>query len=204
MTHEGPPIEWAAVREAGREGRLMELLPTLPRARWTERDEYGRILLHYAVWGANEAALVTLIQSGLGVNVCDRWQAAPVHYAAARTQLRALEVLCAARGVDLRERNINGDSPLDFVLKEAAILANDACVRVLVANGVRLRTASKHHRHEITRALVEFERGVLHRRAAVAAMLRVKRAGGQLLVRWDKFLLKQIALELWATRCDEE
>ena len=50
--------------------------------------------------------------------------------------------------------------------------------------------------------LEAFERGVLRCRAAVVAMLRVKRAG-RLLV-WDKFLLKQMALDVWATRYDKQ
>ena len=50
-------------------------------------------------------------------------------------------------------------------------------VRVLVANGVRLSTVDEDYLEDITPELVACERGVLRCRAAVVAMLRVKRAG---------------------------
>ena len=38
MEHEGPPIDGDAFCEAGKGGRLVELLVKLPRLRWAERD----------------------------------------------------------------------------------------------------------------------------------------------------------------------
>ena len=75
-------------------------------------------------------------------------------------------------------------------------------MRVLVANGVRLSTVRKDYREVITPELVAFERGVLRCRAAVVAMLRVKRAGQ--LWMWDKFLLAELAVCIWSTRYAEE
>ena len=74
---------------------------------------------------------------------------------------------------------------------------------MLVANGVRLSTVRKGDRDLTTPELEAFERGVLRCRAAVVALLRVKRAGARL-VRWDKYLLKQMAIDLWMTRCVKE
>ncbi len=54
------------------------------------------------------------------------------------------------------------------------------------------------YRHFITPELEAFERGVLRCRAAVVTMLRVRRAGQ--LWMWDKFLLAEMALCIWATR----
>ena len=63
MSHEEPPIDWADVWDESGEGRLMELLVKLPRARWAERDQYGAPLLHYACSGPNVAAVVGLLTS---------------------------------------------------------------------------------------------------------------------------------------------
>ena len=111
-------------------------------------------------------------------------------------QACVLELLCAA-GTDLRARNSNGETPIDVAIRGAP----SWCVHVLVANGVRLSTVREHCRYLITPELEAFERGVLCCRAAVVAMLRVKRAGQ--LRMWDKFLLLDIALCIWATRYDK-
>ena len=148
----------------------------LPRERWAERDQDGETLLHYACLGPNVAATVALLQSGLlDVNARGKWGSTPAHYAAVYSQPRVLEVLCAA-GADLRARDEYGYFPLNIALVNAS---NDdgETVRVLVANGVRLRTVLERFRCLITPKLEEFERGVLRCRAAVVAMLRVNRAG---------------------------
>ena len=159
------------------------------------------------------AALVALIRSGLDVHARttfvydDRaFHATPAFWAAAFNEPRALEALCAA-GADLRTPDSVGKSPLDYALIQGVRRydsGSDECARVLVANGVRLSTVREAYRRRITPELEAFERGVLRCRAAVVALLRVKRASGQLLVRWDRYLLKQMALDLWATRCAKE
>ena len=63
MTHDGSALDWDDVHEAGEKDQLMELLRSLPRARWMQRDAYGRTLFYFAVRGANVAAVVTLIES---------------------------------------------------------------------------------------------------------------------------------------------
>ena len=202
MGHERPPIDWDGFDEASRDGRFMDLLVKLPRERWAERDENGRTLLHYACRGPNVAAVVALVQSGLvDVNVRTKWELMPALFAAVKVQPRVMEVLCAA-GADLRAHNDNGDAPIDSALMNAHE-DDGKSVRVLMANGVRLSTVNEYRRDLITPALEAFERGVLCCRAAVVAMLCVKRASGQLWM-WDKFLLLEIALCIWSTRYAEE
>lgn len=204
MTNEGPSIDWDAFREASEVGRLMDLLVKLPRERWAERTEYGLTLLHYACVGPNVAAVKALLQSGL-VDVSARtgWGRSPAHVAASHTQPRVLEVLCAA-GADLRARN-NGGTDLGYAPVDNALIFvhkdDGETVRVLVANGVRLSTVRKDCRMNITPELESFERGVLRCRAAVVAMLRVKKAAN--LYHVDKFLMRELAYAMWATRtCD--
>lgn len=200
-TNEGPPIDWPAWWKAGDGGRLQDLLVKLPRERWAERDEYGYTLLHRACYGPNVAAVVALLQSGLvDVNARTKWGCTPAHYAASWTQPRVLEVLCAA-GADLRALNMYGHSPIDRALLYAHKDGNKT-VRVLVANGVRLSTASEDYRHCITPELEAFECGVLSCREAVVAMLRVKKTAQ--LYHVDKFLMRELAFAMWATRTNDQ
>lgn len=153
---------------------------------------YGRTLLHRACSGPNVADVVALLQSErVDMNAGDAWGWRPVHYAVSNRHPRVVAVLCAA-GADLRARDQNGYSAIDRAL------ARVETAHVLVANGVRLITVHDHYRHHITPAMEAFERGVLRCRAAVAALLSIKRAGN--LWRWDKFLLREIAYAMWATR----
>lgn len=74
--------------------------------------------------------------------------------------------------------------------------------RVLLANGVRLSTVCRSSAIHITSELVKFEQGVLRCRTAAVALMRVKKAGN--LWRWDKFLLREMAIAVWATRYSKE
>ena len=178
----------------------MSLLVKLPRERWAERNEHNHALLHFAYFGPNVEAAVALLRSGLvDVNARNTWGGTAVHSAAIWELPRMVEVLCAA-GADLQARDKDGDTPINVTLRFAKQDGGEP-VRVLVANGVRLSTVREEYRFHITPELVAFERGVLRCRAAVVAMLRVKRAGQ--LVRWDKFLLVELALCIWSTRYDK-
>ena len=199
---QGPRIDWGAFSEAAVEGRLLDLLLKMPRARWAERDDQGYALLHYACRGPNAAAVVAMIQSGLAdVNVRDQWGRTSAHLAASWGQSCVLEVLCAA-GADLEARDsITGSFPIDHALFNFYKHGSES-PRVLVANGLRLRTVRDESRHLITPELEAFERGVLRCRSAAAALLSVKRVGN--LWRWDKFLLRELAYAMWATRMSKQ
>lgn len=192
----GSLIDWQAFHYASCDGNMMELLMKVPRTLWTERESESRSLLHYAVRGENVAALVTLIQSGLDLNACDSWHESAIHDAIRSRQHRMLEILCAA-GANMCPQNDCFKSPLQLAI--ARYLGHDdsdESARVLIANGVRL-----YGHYLATPDLLHFERGVLRCRTAVVAMLRVKRAGN--LWTWDKFLLKEMAICVWATRYNE-
>ena len=182
------------------DGWLMDLLVKLPRERWAERDKYSRTLLHVACLGPNVAAVGALLQSGLvDVNARHKWEWTPALFAASNTQPRVLELLCAA-GADLRAGDDDGYTPIDHALWNADDDAGET-VRALVANGVRLSTVREDSCEYITPELEAFERGVLRCRAAVVAMLRIKKVAK--LHHVDKFLMRELAFAMWATRtCD--
>ena len=201
MAEEGLSLEWSAMSAAGKSGRLLEWLVKLPRARWRERDSDGNTLLHFACRGPNVAAAVVLVQSGLvDVNARTKWGSAPTHWTIWCEQTRMLEVMCAA-GAYLQARNNAEYTPIVYALRDVHRHRSETA-RVLLANGVRLSTVHEGYRDLITPELEAFERGVLRSRAAVVAMLRVKKAGQ--LWRWDKFLLRELAYAVWATRTEDE
>lgn len=198
MVDEQPPyvIDWSEAVSLSRSGRLMELLAKLPRALWAEMEPDGTSLLHYACIGDNVAAVVALLMHGkLAVAMRTVTGHTAAILAASYGEPAVLEALCAA-GADVRERYEN------VSLLDLALYGNEGCVHVLVANGVRLSTVHDDCRKYITPELWAFERGVLCCRAAVVAMLRVKQVGR--LVRWDRFLLVALALDIWATRFRRE
>lgn len=175
-------------------GKLMNYLMRLPRSDWTKRSPHGDTLLHYACDGSNKEALLTLLASGLiNINARNMQNMTAAFDAARSDQPQMLELLCAA-GIDLTLRDIQGFTAIDWAV------TNDNCMRVLVANGIRLSTVSEEHDAWISREVKAFESGVLRCRSAVLAMLRVKKAGR--LMCWDKFLLKEMAICIWTTRYD--
>ena len=199
---QGAPIDWIEAKELSKSGMLMGYLEKLPRHRWAERDEDGNTLFNWACSGPNMAAVVVLWQSGLvGANVRNKKGNTPAHRTASWVQPRVLEVLCAA-GVQLRTCNNFGNPPIAWALQRGREKGRADVARVLLANGVRLGTVPADYRTLITLDLVEFERGVLRCRTAVLALIRVKRAGQ--LWQWDKFLLRELAYAVWATRYEEE
>lgn len=206
MAHKEPPLGWEDVNVAGSEGRLAELLVKLPCGRWAERDEYGNTLLHYACRGPNVAAVVTLLTSGLlDVNAQNKWQHTPAHVAANCLELRGLEALCAA-GADMRARDKGDLTLIDGALRWArAESRDDACVRVLIANGVRLSSLREDYRDLITPELVGVERGVLRCRCVIVTLLGLKRRrrGLVMMRELDCFVVREVAVCVWATRTDK-
>lgn len=182
----------ARALEEARKGQLMRVLRALPRARWTLRDRAGSTLLHYAAIGRNSEASIALLNSGLiDVNSTNIQGSTPAHFAAGTHGAHsALELLCAA-GANLRARTIYERTPLDLARCSLGASEN---VCVLIANGCRLG----HCTSFVADSTLAFERRVLRRRTAVVALLRVKKVGQ--LWRWDKFLLRELAFAVWATR----
>lgn len=199
---EGAHIDWIAVKRLSDEGMLMGFLAKLPRHRWAERDDRGQTFLHYACRGPNLGAVVSLIRSEvIDVNAQEHRGYTPAHYAAGDARSRALEMLCFA-GADLVARDRQQEyTPIDLALIASCQVGDDA-VCALLANGVRLSSACERTVSYITTWLEEFEHGVLRCRIAAVALMHVKRAGK--LVRWDKFLLREVAIAVWTTRRSQE
>lgn len=194
------PLNWFAMYQASHHSGFLELLLKVPCDRWAEHNKVGTTLLHLACHG-QVAAAVALIQSGrMDVNARDDKECTPAIYAAVFEQPRVLEVLCAA-GADLRAADKHGRSLFDLIISNRSAAAVETH-HVLVANGLRLSTVCAEESRFISSELWAFERGVLRCRTAVVAMMRVKKAGE--LWRWDRFLLREMAYAVWATRYEKK
>ena len=181
---EGAPIDWKDIAIASQCGQLHTRLAKLPRERWTETAPHNRTFLHIACTGLNKEAGMMLLKSKLVDVNASSGSKTPLILAIEWRQPTMLELLCAA-----------GTKPQGLDL---ALLYCGGTARVLIANGARLREVRQDRRRYITPELEAFERGVLRCRMIVVAMLRVKKAGN--LWRWDKFLLREVAYAVWATR----
>ena len=167
-----------------------------PRERWAYRGSSGRTFLHWGCLGPNVAALVLLVQSKMvDVNARDKWGETAAHCAAKRDAFRELEIMCAA-GADMHAQDNCGSTIMELAIWNLPL--DSRSLRVLVANGVRLCSVREYYHRYIDLARVAFECSVLRCRTKVAALLRIKKAGK--LWRWDKFLLKEVAIAVWATR----
>lgn len=210
-------LDWGAVHAAARDKRLLQLLNGVARVRWADRSVEGASVLHYSAYYGDSAATVAVLREQVR-GCCAGWGRArdltrgvlhqrallegrnaegwtPAINAATGGQARVLEVLMAA-GADMRAPTTAGDAPLDRALR----WSRDDCLRLLVANGVRLSTVRLDIHPKITPWMRAFEAGVLRCRAAAVALLGAKRRRAHHLIVWDKFLVREVALAVWATR----
>lgn len=185
-------LDWKFITSESKQGRLLPLLLKLPRTHWAQKNQYGQTILHYAVFYQDKAATAAICASkSVDVNALCRDGVHPIHFAISFEAIWFIEILLAA-GTNVMLTNRHQRSLLQCSLNCYTI----SCSRMLIANGARLRTIVKPD--TIRPELYCFEHNVLNLRSNVVALLRVKKAGN--LWRWDKFLLKEIAISVWSTR----
>lgn len=170
------------------EGALCDL----SREQWSDPR-----LLHMACEDGDTRAVRMLLDSKMvDANTRREDGLTPAHTAALHGQERVLALLCAA-GADLRLREpFERANSLDCAL--AVGYPGTSCAYFLIANGLRTATVLPISKMFLFEELMVYEQRVLSCRLSVVALLMVKRAGS--LWKWDKFLVREIACELWATR----
>lgn len=172
-----------------KKGRLYDLLKATPHGTWHIRAVQGKTLLHYALtFIGNGRALRLLLAGGLDPNASDAVGQTPIYLAVGDNLILEVDLLCAA-GAELNFSDINRKRLGGVFLQRHA----DAACR-LIANGLRVWPQDTCAA-PLFRA---FQLRILQCRSVTAALLRVKQVAR--LVRWDKFLLREIALAVWSTR----
>ena len=156
--------------------------------------------LHGACMKGNVIETRALLARGADPNIYATDGMTAVHFACLYHHPDVLKLLCAA-GAKLRERASVGYWPLNLALDDCRHDPDSMeCAKILLSNGVRLSTVK--YGKVPPAVLISFEIGILKIRSAVVALLKVKDRGG--LHRWDRFLLKEIALQIWAARAEWE
>lgn len=193
----GVSIDWDFIVESCRDGRLLDVLAKIPQERWGDVDVSGSTLLHYASFGQNLKAAKVLIKSKMiDINARKSGGFTPVISASFHLSLDLLQILFISGANVTASDNIRL-TPLHHCLRGGTIADDQSCSRFLLANGVRSNNSPW-----MNPKLHAFEQGVLACRTATIAMLRVKRLAK--LWNWDRFLLKELAFAIWATRYDDE
>lgn len=105
-----PPLLQAA--RSGDEGAAAAALQA--GADPNQRGEDGETALHWAADRGHVDVLQLLLQHGADVNAPDADGLTPLHYAALAEQRGSAEKLAAAPGVQLGQRNADGDTPADL------------------------------------------------------------------------------------------
>ena len=209
MTDDGFVIDWTEF-EMAQGDRMMELLAQVPREYWSERQpRYGDTLLHIACRHGDIYSILTLLSNKMvNVNATTNLGGTPLHWIIADggymlfkahgKQRRIAEILLAS-GANARILTRQGYSPLDYSL--SFYTKHEEVTQTLLANGSRLSTVHPHNLHRITHEMREFERGVLRCRSATVAFIRLKKAANWFV---DKYLIREIAICIWATRYEKE
>lgn len=172
----------------------MSVLKRVPLHLWNSDIIAHAAPLHLACLGPNTKAARALIANGADVDAIDIAGDTPAIVACEKDNDSVLELLVAG-GADLTTPTSSGYTTLGVALR----CRRRSCVQILIANGVRLKAARNHW--GMIDEMRPFEQSVLRCRSTVAALLTAKRVAALHL--WDRFLLCEIALQVWATRTDE-
>lgn len=195
-------LDWNEWSMAASHGRLMALLTTLPRERWSERLAHGATLLHYACQGrGNTDAVVALVRAGADVNAAHRQGWRPLHVAAYWGLLVEVRLLCVA-GADVRAVTRGGMTVLDFALLRLtpSPYHEDILRFLLVDVGVPLETVSPEYRTHVAPWMQVAVAGRARCRAAVVALLGVKRKHARAMAALDRWVVREVCYCAWATR----
>lgn len=199
----GSRVDFDDVEQASREGRLMDLLKIIPKDHWLDindgdphnADTGNWSLLHYACTGDNGEAARVLIEHGVDKDGWTFDEETPMLIASRLLQYGPFEMLLRL-GASPYILDFEGfgvwDDVISYSYRDTAIKFG----RLLLMHNVKPNGKFG----SIPDELMELKHGIDRCRLAIIALLRVKRVGN--LWNWDKFLLREIAYSVWATRSE--
>lgn len=204
-------FDWDSAVEAARRHELAPyMLSHVPRELWDVRRHLARhsrpipyaSLAHAAAAEGDVAALVLLIKARVDLIVDkDVLQVTPASEACHYGRARALALLLATPGaVPHKLRHW----ALRVALKRAyeRVQGADDCVRLLLANGMRIEERMLGIQNVVP-WMRAFDSSVARCRQATVALLGIKRRRVPSLAQFDKFLVREVALQVWLTRGDD-
>lgn len=188
------PIDWVTVEQASLRGELHLVLQCIPPELWGEMDPRttcAKLSLYACSYHGNTKAAIMLVNRGLTL---------PWRHISGAFMMRL--ILSQNRTLNQRVLKYNLkmiDLDDRYHRKSPAYNRYVENVCVAIANGARLRGLHPKVRRCGAR-WKGFQKGIMDCRSVVVAILKVKDAGK--LLHWDRFLLKELALQVWITRED--
>lgn len=181
--------DWSEAYILARSGRLAEYVLRIPRTEWNATDTLRYSLLYYASFDdGNLDTARRLVVNGCSFTSSSQFGETPLR----------LAFLCAPKilefylslGAELHNplgKTFGGYFRTESLMQSA---------RILIANGYRITDTG----NDGLRSLLPFQQAVLKCRTATCAMIWAKKKTCS--AQWDKFLLREIAYQVWATRYD--
>lgn len=181
----GAVIDWDRVCQAS-STNLTSVLDEIPQRLWNTRERgLETTLLYYAARGESPKATKRLLAHGIDPNETDIYGYDAAYAAICYKRPENMRLLVCAGLDPSRSRHID----LSY------IGYCEECCRVLITNGIWKPPGwALLQREALRRAFVSF-------RSCIIALLGIKRFRSQL-KSVDRFLIRALALEIWATRTD--
>lgn len=181
------PKSWVRLFDRGKVP-VSAMLQRYQRDLWNHRDLYDWTLLDLACRAGDLPALVKLIQAGVDVDIEKN-----MLNAIKGRHVCIIEVLCSMGA----KFNMTVELFHIFYLFDAEAFE---CACMLVANGMRCKNIPPFHNHSIDPNIIKFEQGVLQCRSNVIVILGIKKYRVSNLKTVDRFLIREIALAVWASK----
>ena len=206
-------------RKLAKQGRMMEILDTLPADKWpTTRYEYAS-LLHLSCCGNNVEAAIALINAGISVDSVDSMvKRTPLHLAVCYRRPQMVELLLVYNA-DARKLDHYGWSVINENVTMSCISGLNskfyqAELQLILANGWRLTPRERFYIRNDHYELFAFEQGVIRCRDVIVTLLGLKKRHKYcqsdqvvttILPQLDRFLVQQVlAVEIWTTRSQKK
>lgn len=167
-------------------GELVSLLDDvlkIPQERWNERDPFNRTLLNMACKSRQLAAVRILYEYGLPIEDDDM-------DCAIESNSEEIVAYLHSRGARIFRRHLGLAIRFD----------SWNCARFLISNGIRFMKMGYHHFMPLYSHFCKLEQCYRNCRKSVIVLIGMKRKGT--LIRWDRFLLRHLAICVWTTRAD--
>lgn len=173
---------------------LPHYLLSIPQEQWNDRDRETRsTFLHCACRRNDYIAARLLIKAGVDVNATTIEEVTAMSCALRYGNVKLIKLIYA-NGGSFRMHEYVGN-PIDFPLCRHDF----DMVYFLISNGVRLRTNLTNNIPPwIMSSLRAHEKQFLAIRTAICSLFSLKKHLKD--YRWDRFLLHEIAFEVWKSR----
>lgn len=161
---------------------------------WGDLVSRGYNVLHFAKSHDLEF-IKKFIKMGVDVNAKTVYDVTPVMEACRGGHIRNLEYFISI-GANLDVPDIFIDL-LHFATCQGK---NGGTVRVLIRNGFRINKLERYLNYASWKELNDIQNATLRCRSAVIAILTLKKRAKAKFINLDKFVLREIAFAIWATR----